>query len=126
MSCGVLNALYALARQWLMGPCTPSPPTASLLLSFESLVLVSFLTFLFLGSTLCVLVLWPIITERDDYDYDECERGLYYADSGDLGDGKWMGVAVPVILLDRNGRTNRILLPTSPQRKKDHHHGPHH
>ncbi|KAJ6574471.1 hypothetical protein B0H19DRAFT_1371523 [Mycena capillaripes] len=73
---------------------------ASLLLSFESLVIASLLTFVFLGGALTVLVLWPILTERDDY--DECERGLYYADDDE--DGRWVAMAVPVILVDRDGQ----------------------
>jgi len=131
MSCGgVPDALCALGRHWLSridaslivvdthlrSALHIVASTASVLLSFESLVVVSFLTFLFLGGTLAILVLWPIIIESDRDDYDDCERGVYYAESGD---GKWVGVgvAVPVILVDRNrrGKMDRILVPASPR-----------
>ncbi|KAJ7177057.1 hypothetical protein C8R46DRAFT_1078069 [Mycena filopes] len=81
-----------LARQTLTS-------VAHALLSFESLVLLYLLFFLFIGATLSALLLWSIIAEDDNDDYDACERGrgVYYADEG--GDGRrW----VPVILVDRN------------------------
>ncbi|KAJ7229314.1 hypothetical protein B0H12DRAFT_1147983 [Mycena haematopus] len=124
MSCGV----YALVHSWLVrigasflvvdGHLRSSiqwtihtvASTASLLLSFESFVIVSFFTFLFLGGTLSLLVLWPLITERDRY--DDCESGVYYTASRD---GQWMSVAVPVILVERNGQMNGIFVPTSPR-----------
>jgi hypothetical protein len=130
MSCGVLEAVYALIHQWLahVGASLIAVDTylrltaqrtldtvaaaASLLLSFESLVIVSFCAFLFLGGTLAILVLWPIIVETDDN--DDCESGLYYADSD--GDGRWV---VPVILVDRNGRMNPGVVPTSTRRNHD-------
>lgn len=134
MSCGALDALYAFAYPWLVRigvsltvvdshlrssmqqTLHAVASTASLLLSFESLVIVSFITFLFLGAALCVLVLWPLIAEPDDY--DACESGLYYADGMD---GRWSGMAVPVIIV---GRSGRILVPTRPHRSTDKpHHG---
>ncbi|KAJ7763054.1 hypothetical protein B0H16DRAFT_1528700 [Mycena metata] len=77
---------------------------ASALLSFESLVVVSLIVFLFLGGALSMFFLWSIITESDDY--DDCERntgrGIYY--TAEDGHGRWLalGMAVPVILVDRN------------------------
>ncbi|KAJ7343888.1 hypothetical protein DFH08DRAFT_1081273 [Mycena albidolilacea] len=73
MSCGALDALYALAYPWLVRigasltvvdshlrssmqqTLHAVTSAASLLLSFESLVIVSFITFLFLGAALCTI-----------------------------------------------------------------------
>ncbi|KAJ6452778.1 hypothetical protein C8R45DRAFT_1112798 [Mycena sanguinolenta] len=140
MLCGMLDALYALARSWLvrMGASVlaldsylrssiqwtlhAAASTASVLLSFESLVIVSFFTFLFLGGTLTLLILWPLLTtERDPY--EDCENGLYYTDTRD---GRWMSVVVPVILVEQAGHgwTNgRLTASTSPRRDNRPHKG---
>ncbi|KAF8153530.1 hypothetical protein K438DRAFT_1863853 [Mycena galopus ATCC 62051] len=139
MSCGVLDALYAFVHPWLVrigasflvvdGHLRSSTQrmlhtaasTASVLLSFESLIIFYFMTFLFLGGALTILVLWPLIcitAEQDEY--DDCERGLYYVDGRD---GQWISVAFPVILVERNGQMDGILVPTPTPHRNDN--GPH-
>ncbi|KAF7377188.1 hypothetical protein MSAN_00138300 [Mycena sanguinolenta] len=138
MPCGMLDALFALARPWLVRigvvvlaldshlrssiqwTLHAAALTASMLFSFESLVIVSFITFLFLGGTLSLLILWPLLATEPD-PYEDCESGLYYTDSRDR---QWMSVVVPVILVERNGhrQLDGILAPTSPHRKSDRPH----
>ncbi|KAJ7030699.1 hypothetical protein C8F04DRAFT_1112805 [Mycena alexandri] len=122
MHCGFPNASFALTHQWLArvgGSFTmlgnhlrlalhTISSVASALLSFESLVIVSLISFLFIGGALSVFFLWSIIAEGDDY--DDCERGraLYYAGEG--VNGRWaVGMAVPVILVDTNRPMKRPL-----------------
>ncbi|KAJ7669841.1 hypothetical protein DFH06DRAFT_1125254 [Mycena polygramma] len=124
MSCGMLDALSSLLHQWLaliavslarVGDTIQEAINAlatvtSLLLSFPSLIVVSFFTFLFLGGALTILVIWPFFADDPERDeYDECESGLYYADKD--AEGRWTGVAIPVIVVDRTGRMNTKRVP---------------
>ncbi|KAJ6534444.1 hypothetical protein DFH09DRAFT_1369814 [Mycena vulgaris] len=123
MPCGMLDAIYAFVHSWLASvgssltalrhTIQQAPhviaSAASILLSFESLIIVSFLSFAILGSALSALLVWYILCERDDY--DDCENGLYYADWD--RDEQWVGVAVPVILVGRHGRRQSTSRPKS-------------
>ncbi|KAJ6628336.1 hypothetical protein B0H10DRAFT_2209616 [Mycena sp. CBHHK59/15] len=101
--------------------------TASILLSFEALVVVSFLCFAFLGGALCLFVLWPIIVESDQDEYDDCESGLL-CDALHHGDGRPMvGVFLPVVLeleqdIDIDGQMNLAMntfRAVSPRRERN-------
>lgn len=137
MSCSVLTALYALINQWLASagasllslastlrhiPHTAAA-AARLLLSFESLVLVYLLSFAFLGGALTLLLFsdfWDKLDDRDEY--DDCENGVYY-DYAER-DGRWMGVAVPVILVDGGVLINGARRSNSASRGRKHDYEP--
>ncbi|KAJ7136375.1 hypothetical protein C8R43DRAFT_955857 [Mycena crocata] len=91
-----LMAAFTLLRHTITQTAHTVATAVSVLFSFESLVIAAFLSFAVLGSALIVFILWPIIAEQDDY--DDCERGFYYADK----DGRCVGMAIPVIVVERN------------------------
>ncbi|KAK7055212.1 hypothetical protein R3P38DRAFT_2845884 [Favolaschia claudopus] len=97
-----------------------------ILFSFNSLLIVSLISFLFLGSAVTVFIICPFFTDPDEY--DECERAMdHYMTRTRTSDWPWVSVpaAVPIILVDRScGGKDRDAL--SPHQEKQKHHRPHH
>ncbi|KAK7029772.1 hypothetical protein R3P38DRAFT_2931139 [Favolaschia claudopus] len=112
-----LNALLPFIQQTYHALTS----TARILFSFNSLLIVSLISFLFLGCAVTVLIICPFFTEPDEY--DDCERGIdYYMTRTRTSDWPWVSVpaAVPIILVDRS------CFGGKDHQEKQKHHRPHH